>query len=136
MTVRQVQVTFDCADPAALSGFWAEALGYELDDPPVGFASWDEALDAWGVPEERRNDASAVHDPTGAGPRLYFQRVPEPKVTKNRVHLDILVADLDAAVAEVVARGASIVRRSDDPDDIFVTVADPEANELCLVGYL
>jgi hypothetical protein len=44
--VRQVQVTFDCADPGALAGFWCEALGYEVDAPPPGFATWDEALDA------------------------------------------------------------------------------------------
>ncbi len=82
---RDVQITFDCADPAALAAFWAEALGYRLQDPPGGFATWDEALEAMGVPPENRNDASAVVDPDGAGPRLFFQRVPEPKRVKNRV---------------------------------------------------
>ncbi len=81
-----VQVTFDCADPAALSRFWAEVLGYRLDDPPKGFVTWDEALEAFGVPEHLRNSASAVHDPTGVGPRLFFQQVPEGKTAKNRVH--------------------------------------------------
>ena len=56
----EVQVTFDAADPGALAGFWADALGYRVQDPPGGFATWDEALDAWGIPAERRNDASAV----------------------------------------------------------------------------
>ena len=90
--LRQVQVTFDAADPAALSRFWAEVLGYRLDDPPEPFATWDEALEAFGVPEHLRNSASAVHDPTGAGPRLFFQQVPEGKTAKNRVHLDVRAA--------------------------------------------
>lgn len=49
-----VQVTFDAADPGALAAFWAEVLGYRLEDPPAGFATWDAALDAWGVPPENR----------------------------------------------------------------------------------
>ena len=80
---RDVQITFDCADPAALSAFWAEALGYRLQDPPGGFETWDQALEAMGVPPENRNDASALVDP-GRGPRLFFQRVPEGKQAKNR----------------------------------------------------
>ena len=60
---RDVQITFDCADPAALAAFWADVLGYRLQDPPPGFDSWGQALDALGVPEDRRNDASAVVDP-------------------------------------------------------------------------
>ena len=62
-----VQVTFDCADPAALSRFWNEVLGYRLDSPPPPYESWEEALDAWNVPEENRNDASASVDPDGQG---------------------------------------------------------------------
>ena len=64
-TAREIQITLDCADPAALAAFWAEALGYKLQDPPGDFRTWDEALDAMGVPPERRNDASAVVDPAG-----------------------------------------------------------------------
>ena len=59
---------------------------------PAGFDSWDAALDAWGVPAEHRNDNAALVDPDGAGPRLYFQKVPEPKTAKNRVHLDLRAA--------------------------------------------
>ena len=73
---REFQVTFDAADPAALAAFWAEVLGYQVQEPPPGFDSWDAALEAWGVPPERRNDASAVVDPDGAGPRVFIQRVP------------------------------------------------------------
>ncbi|HET7071452.1 MAG TPA: VOC family protein, partial [Nocardioides sp.] len=89
---RTVQITFDCADPNALAGFWNEALGYRYDSPPPGFATWDEALDHFGVPEEDRNNASASVDPDGKGPRLWFQKVPEGKVAKNRLHLDVRAA--------------------------------------------
>ena len=71
--VREVQVTFDCADPAGLAGFWAEALGYVLQPPPPGFDSWDAALDAWGVPadhqtgnEDGENDEQEDAVKTGA----------------------------------------------------------------------
>ncbi len=60
-----IQVTFDCADPGALARFWAEALGYVVQPPPPPYSSWEEALDAWGVPEEARNSRSAVVDPEG-----------------------------------------------------------------------
>src|SRR5690554_1298873 len=114
--VRDTQVTFDCADPAALAGFWAEVLGYRLQGPPEGFATWDEALDALGVEPGRRNDASALVDPDGVRPRLFFQRVPEGKSAKNRVHLDVRAAPglvgearmaaLEAEAERLVGRGA------------------------------
>jgi Glyoxalase-like domain len=87
-----VQVVFDCADPGRLARFWAEALGYKLDDPPEGYDRWEDWLRDQGIPEEHWNDASAVVDPDGAGPRIYLQRVPEPKTVKNRVHLDLNVS--------------------------------------------
>ena len=144
-TVREVQVTFDCADPAALAAFWAEALGYRLESPPPGFATWDEALDAWGVPADQRNSRSAVVDPSGTGPRLFFQQVPEGKTAKNRLHLDVRAAPglqgddrmaaLGAEAERLVALGASVLRRV-EPDGAmesgFITLADPEGNELCL----
>jgi Glyoxalase-like domain len=89
---RDVQITFDCADPAGLAAFWAEALGYQLQGPPEGFESWEQALRAMSVPPENRNNASRVVDPKGSGPRLFFQRVPEGKRAKNRVHLDVRAA--------------------------------------------
>ena len=73
--VRTVQVTFDCADPRALSLFWNATLGYELPPPPPGFDSW--AAFSETLPEEKRNLASASQDPAGDGPRLFFQQVPE-----------------------------------------------------------
>jgi catechol 2,3-dioxygenase-like lactoylglutathione lyase family enzyme len=142
---RDVQITFDCADPDGLAQFWADALGYKVQDPPPGFASWDEALEAMGVPPERRNDASAVVDPTGARPRLFFQRVPEPKQVKNRVHLDVRAAPglegdarmaaLEAEAERLVSRGASRLARFEPAPplgEVHIVMADPEGNEFCL----
>ncbi len=84
-----VQITFDCHDPDALAHFWAELLGYQLDPPPPGYDSWEAWLVEQGIPESDWNMASAVSDPEGRGPRIFFQHVPEPKQLKNRVHLDV-----------------------------------------------
>jgi catechol 2,3-dioxygenase-like lactoylglutathione lyase family enzyme len=142
---RDIQVTFDCADPAGLAAFWAEALGYRLQDPPAGFESWEQALEAIGVPPERRGDASAVVDPEGSGPRLFFQRVPEGKQVKNRVHLDVRAAPglegdarlaaLEAEAERLVSHGATRLRRHDPEPPLgagHIIMADPEGNEFCL----
>ncbi|MBE1532113.1 VOC family protein [Actinomadura algeriensis] len=140
-----VQITFDCADPAGLAAFWAGVLGYRVQGPPKGFETWDQALDAWGVPPERRNDASAAVDPDGTGPRLFFQRVPEGKRAKNRVHLDVRAAPglsgdarmaaLEAEAGRLVARGASRLDRHEPSPPLgagHIVMADPEGNEFCL----
>jgi catechol 2,3-dioxygenase-like lactoylglutathione lyase family enzyme len=141
---RDVQVTFDCADPGALAGFWAEVLGYRLDDPPAGFATWDEALDAWGIPAEHRNDRSAVRDPDGNGPRLFFQKVPEGKTAKNRLHLDVRAAPglegearmaaLEQECERLLPLGATRVRRyeAEEAGSGHIVMLDPEGNEFCL----
>ncbi|MFG3599691.1 VOC family protein [Micromonospora chersina] len=142
---RTVQITFDCADPAALAAFWATTLGYRLQDPPGGFESWEQALDAMGVPPERRNDASAVVDPAGTGPRLFFQRVPEGKQVKNRVHLDVRAAPglsgdarmaaLEAEAERLVTHGATRLQRHEPAPPLgagHIVMADPEGNEFCL----
>jgi hypothetical protein len=130
----EFQVTFDSADPAAHAAFWAEALHYVLAPPPPGFPSWDAALDAWSVPAERRNDRSAIVDPAGVGPRVFFQRVPEPKTAKNRVHLDLRAAAGLTGEARLVALGATRVQRF-EPGPMsggFIVMVDPEGNEFCL----
>lgn len=87
--VRQFQVTFDCAVPERVARFWCAALGYVVPPPPEGFTDWN-AFDR-ALPAEKQGSAYACVDPTGQGPRLFFQRVSEAKVVKNRVHLDIRV---------------------------------------------
>jgi hypothetical protein len=142
---RTVQITFDCSDPGALSHFWNEALGYQQDAPPQGFATWEEALDHFDVPEEDRNSASASVDPDGVGPRLWFQRVPEGKVSKNRLHLDIRAAPglqgdermaaLEAECERLVALGATRHQRFEPEPPMsagFIVMQDPEGNEFCL----
>ncbi len=140
----EFQVTFDSADPGALAAFWAEALHYVVAPPPSGFDSWDAALDAWGVPAEHRNDRAAIVDPEGAGPRLFFQKVPEGKTAKNRVHLDLRSAAgrpredrsdvLEAECTRLLALGARRVRRLDANgiDDVCILMQDPEGNEFDL----
>ena len=85
----KIQLVFDAADPRALGEFWKAALGYRTPAPPEGFDDWDEWARAQGIPEESWNDANAIEDPDGVGPRIFIQRVPEVKVAKNRLHIDI-----------------------------------------------
>jgi hypothetical protein len=141
---REIQVTFDCADPARLAQFWAYALQALIPGPPDGSGSWDAFLEAVGVPPERRNDASAVEDPAGETPRVFFQRVPEGKAAKNRVHLDVRAAPglsgdermaaLEVVAADLVHHGATRVRRIEPGgmDAGHVVMQDPEGNEFCL----
>src|SRR5215472_484391 len=140
-SVRQVQVTFDCAEPERVARFWCEVLGY-VAPPPEGFATWDEYDRT--LPAERQGSWGACVDPTGVGPRLFFQRVPEGKVVKNRVHLDVRVgtglvgeervAALEAEGARLVALGA--VRLHLLPADGFnescLLMQDIEGNEFDL----
>ena len=113
---RTIQVTFDAHDPAALSRFWAEALGYAIPGPPGvevpegadPFEAWGDFLTELGVPKSQHNSRSAIEDPDGDGPRVFFQQVPEDKAAKNRVHLDV---PMEAG---------------------FIVMQDPEGNEFCL----
>ena len=143
---REVQVTFDCADPAALAVFWAETLGYEVQPPPAGFDSWNAALAAFGVPHDQWNSRSAILAVEGTHPRIFFQRVPEGKTVKNRLHLDVRAAPglegeermgaLEAEADHLLALGANRTHRV-EPDrgtmeSGFITMRDPEGNEFCL----
>ena len=138
-----VQVTFDAHDPGRLAAFWAEALGYTEQPPPPGFATWQEFGRHIGLPEERWNDTAGLVDPDGVGPRLFFQRVPEDKTAKNRVHLDLNVG---AAVSDpeqrrpvvrrraeqLAAAGGAVVREVDEATGWCVVMTDPEGNEFCV----
>lgn len=140
--VRHFQVTFDCAIPERVGRFWCEALGYVVPPPPPGFADWGEFDDA--LPAAKQGSAFACVDPDGVGPRLFFQRVPEGKTVKNRVHLDIRVAPgldgsdrlaaLEAECARLVELGATRLRLlpAADGEESCIVMRDVEGNEFCL----
>ena len=127
MTSRITELSVDCADPAALARFWADALDYVVldEDPdlveigPAGRA--DEELLA-----EVRSGPVA--------PTIFFARVPEEKVVKNRLHLDLspIDSDRDTEVTRLEALGA---RRTElaPPDSTWVVMLDPEGNEFCVL---
>lgn len=128
-----VQVVFDCYDADRLAAFWATALEYQLQPPPGDFDSWEAFLEANNIPIPPAGSISAVIDPAGAGPRLLFQRVPEGKTAKNRVHLDIRTnGAIDAKVAELAAAGGAEVRRVSENGQDWVVMTDPEGNEFCV----
>jgi hypothetical protein len=137
-------VVIDCADPDRLAHFWALALGYVVAPPPDGFDSWRAYWRSVGVPEEELDDADdTIVDPTGAGPRIWFQRVPEGKVIKNRLHLDVHASGgrgvpietrrerVNAEADRLVAAGATKVRELAEPgvDHYAMAMLDPEGNE-------
>jgi hypothetical protein len=133
----RLQVTFDCSDPTALGCFWAAALDYE--EPDV--EAWRAYQRKQGRPEHELNDAFAIVDRDGVRPRLFFQRVPELKTVKNRVHLDIAApdrqtgdrpAEIDEWVARLVDLGATRLQAVEDESGYFVVMADPEGNEFCV----
>jgi hypothetical protein len=149
----EIQVTFDAHDPRRLGLFWREVLDYAVDPPPGGtIGDPVETADAWlafltqaGIPEDQHNSAFGIIDPAGSGPRVFFQQVPEDKVAKNRVHLDVRAAPglqgdarmaaLEAECARLVALGAARRQRF-EPDGAmsagFIVMTDPEGNEFCL----
>ncbi|WP_049565653.1 VOC family protein [Streptomyces sp. SBT349] len=145
MTTRW-NLTIDCAEPGRLARFWALALGYVEKPPPEGFASWEDWFRHVELPEEEWDDGAYLSDPEGAGPALSLLKVPEPKVAKNRVHLDLQVGGgrrtpwevrwprVREAVTRLTAAGATVVEEhtmQGRPD--HVVMADPEGNEFCLV---
>lgn len=142
------QITIDCADPDRMARFWAEALGYELQGPPDGFDSWSAYWISIGVPEDEVGDGyDSILDPTGNGPRMWFQQVPEGKSIKNRLHFDLLVGGgrtvpmeqrrkrVDAEAARLAGLGATERFTMDSPeiDHYFKAMSDPEGNEFDIV---
>jgi catechol 2,3-dioxygenase-like lactoylglutathione lyase family enzyme len=138
---KEIQLAVDCADPGLLARFWADVLGYRLEDPPSGYPSWSDFSRAVGTPGEEWN---AVVDPEGVGPRILFHRVPEGKIAKNRLHLDVRVSGVrgtpklarrplvDAEARRLVSGGATHVRTVEDQTDYFAVMQDPEGNEFCV----
>lgn len=119
MTNRWIGLTIDCADPARLSSFWGALLelapSAEHGDDP-----------GWATLGTR----------TGDQPRLTFQRVPEAKTSKVRLHLDVEVDDIDVARAQVERLGGSWSGERHDYDEgVVLVMLDPEGNEFCLVQF-
>jgi hypothetical protein len=139
-------LTIDCAEPATLAAFWAEALGYEEAEPPDGYESWKAWFKDTGVPKKEWEDAAYLADPAGQGPTLSFLKVPEAKSIKNRVHLDLKVGGgrhqsakkrrsrIDKAVERLTAAGAAVQREVEQDGTLdHVIMTDPEGNEFCVV---
>ncbi|MFF2020818.1 VOC family protein [Streptomyces sp. NPDC058171] len=137
--IKQFQVTFDCAEPERVARFWCEVLGYAVV-PPTGFATWGD-FNRSQFPDDQ-GEWFACGDPSGVGPRLFFQRVPEGKVVKNRVHLDVRVgtglvgeerlAALEAECARLLPLGAVRLQLLYDGTDSCIVMQDVEGNEFCL----
>ena len=103
-------VTFDCAEPLAVASFWADVLGSNVDEDSTPTRAWVEPA-GWG------------------GPTLWFQRVLEGKVAKNRQHFDLrAVGTIADEVRRLEQLGATVLREGDD----LVVMADPEGNEFCV----
>ncbi|GGT58968.1 VOC family protein [Streptomyces atratus] len=139
-------LTIDCAYPAKLAGFWALALGYRAKPAPEGFGSWEEWFAHHEIPQGEWDQGVYLCDPDGVGPGLSLLHVPESKVVKNRLHLDVQVGGgrdrpweerwprVAKAVEQLTAAGATVIRTHElqgRPD--HVVMADPEGNEFCLV---
>jgi hypothetical protein len=139
-----VQIVFDCRDPDALAGFYAQVLHYKLQEPPEGFKTWEEALKEWGIPQEDWNSASAIIDPSGKGPRIYFQQMDTPKLGKNRVHIDVNASggsrvplqerkgQVDVEVYRLLSLGATKQCEVEETGEYCVVMLDPEGNEFCV----
>ena len=116
-------VVFDCRHPASLARFWAAAL----DDYQV--AAYDRAeldrLRAAGVDNPEDDPTVLVETKSGRTPRLWFQLVPESRLVKNRVHLDLTCNDVRAEVERLTGLGARVLAEYEQ----WVTLADPEGNE-------
>ena len=135
----RIQVAIDCDDPDRLAAFWAAVLGYALMGPPDGYASWAEHARAQA--EEPGEAWMKIGDPDHHGPTLLFHRVPEAKIVKNRVHLDIRAPDdgpgdrrqqVNTFLERIVGLGGSKIRDVTDDAGYFAVMQDPEDNEFCV----
>ncbi|WP_336208076.1 VOC family protein [Nonomuraea sp. LPB2021202275-12-8] len=134
----RVGLTLDGTNVPRLAEFWKLALGYEDEPPPPPYATREEWLEQFDLPEDD-GEGAWLHDPAGVNPRLSILEVPEPKTAKNRVHIDIRVsgegdaeerwARIGAKVAVLSGAGATVLW--EDPGH-HVTMADPEGNEFCV----
>ncbi|MFF5289998.1 VOC family protein [Paractinoplanes globisporus] len=134
----RIDLTFDTRDAESLAAFWKLALGYEDEPPPAPFKTRDEWVASFGEDPDDEGGAAWLHDPDGAGPRLVLLDVPEPKVAKNRLHIDVRVGKgpdawprILAKVDELVAAGGRVLATFDNH---HIVMADPEGNEFCVAA--
>ncbi|MCT2542676.1 MULTISPECIES: VOC family protein [Streptomyces] len=143
------KVVIDSTDPHAQATFWGEALGYLVEDHSVlierllGFGAVPEDITV--IAHDRRawRDLAGVRHPddpydkesgAGLGRRLLFQRVPEAKTVKNRLHLDVHAGPerREAEVERLVGLGATVLREVAEQGGTWVVLTDPEGNEFCV----
>ncbi|MEV7195387.1 VOC family protein [Streptomyces sp. NPDC093510] len=149
MTTLHWKVVVDATDPHAQAAFWGETLGYEVEDNSalidrlLGFGAVPEAATVEFRGRRAWRDLIAVRHPddpydeaggTGLGRRILFQRVPEPKTGKNRLHLDVHTEPgrRDDEVARLRTLGAAVERHVKEAGGEWVLMTDPEGNEFCV----
>lgn len=114
MAMKIGAITMDCVDPETLAAFWGELLGRKTGPGTDGDTYW------------------AVRDPDPRSPLLLLQKVAEEKITKNRVHIDLWVADSESEAQRAVSLGATYVKRYGEPNEGWIWMTDPEGNEFCV----
>jgi hypothetical protein len=135
------QVSIDCAGPHALADWWAEALGWMVEPTDEdfirkmiaeGYATDNDTTVHGGALVWK--EGAAIRHPNGGRRRILFQLVPEPKTVKNRVHLDVFVGaeNIEAEFKRLTGMGAKFLHRGQQGPHTWVTIADPEGNEICL----
>ncbi|WP_433824828.1 VOC family protein [Actinoplanes sp. CA-015351] len=134
----RVDLTFDTVDAEALAEFWKLALGYEDEPPPAPFATREDWVASFGEPEEDEGGGAWLQDPAGVGPRLCFLDVPEAKVAKNRLHIDVRVGKSADQWERIVAKSEQLVaaggRVRATFDGHHIVMIDPEGNEFCVAA--
>jgi hypothetical protein len=137
------QLVIDCKDPEPLARFWAAALGYVLEPPPDGFATWDDWRRDNGLPDDLGIGVDSIIDPSGDGPRIWFRVEPDAKVVKNRLHLDVRASgdrslplatrrqQVDAEASRLRDLGATLTGAltAEGLDHYAIGMKDPEGNE-------
>jgi hypothetical protein len=136
-----IQVTIDCSSPHELADWWAEALGWQVEPQDESFILRTVQAGAASEVDTTRHrgalvwkDGAAMTSPEPGRPRVLFQRVPEPKTGKNRLHFDVRVGPerREAEIARLLALGATELWRGSQGPYEWATLADPEGNEFCV----
>jgi hypothetical protein len=109
-------LTFDCTSPVTVAAFWAAALGFTMD------------------PTSNDEEGASIADPSGRSKGIFFQQVPEPKVAKNRVHLDVRpTGTMQEEVDRLVALGATVRGSIEEGGSFWTQMRDVEGNEFCVL---